>query len=491
MTRFVLSALLLTLSLGLAGCGGGGSSAAETPGISASVSVSPNRFEVAVNAGEMPPVQTTTLTFQNVPPAAVFLTYNFTGQVVDTLNLRAGDQTAVTVDVFLRPDLQPGSYQDGFEVEVCLDRECRQHVQGSPLRFTVSLTVAGEVSAPPSQWPSLPVLGHLELGHDVVEAAYSRSQEALVMVSSAPTNALHVYRPLTGERFELPLAEAPTALAVSPDGRTVVTGHDSSITYARLDNLVAGGIPEPRRLDVSAPVGALALSNRGRVYVVPRVGPDARLRSVGVESNTESPSGSPVRAGSRMVWAIQESALYLVPPAAVPGDLEKHLLTLDLVLEVRFAPNRGLHDTCGDVWINERGTTLYTACGNTFRASPDQALDMTYAGRLQLSFPRQHARILSLSQSDVLEELLLVETDAPRCDAPQATGEPCGSRVAVYQSESMSRIDVYQMPLLVVAEQEIPQQGMFVFHGGDGQSAYLVSRGIDADSDRFFVSVLR
>lgn len=75
--------------------------------------------------------------------------------------------------------------------------------------------------------------------------------------------------------------------------------------------------------------------------------------------------------------------------------------------------------------------------------------------------------------------------------AAETPGEPCGSRVAVYQSESMSRIDVYQMPLLVVAEQEIPQQGMFVFHGGDGQSAYLVSRGIDADSDRFFVSVLR
>lgn len=477
----VCHAAWLTLAVLVAGCGGGGSSSADSARPTISVSAAPVRFDVSANAGETPRPQTTTLSIQNAAAAPVFLSYTVAGEVIDTISFLAVAPESKTIEVFFQPGLQPGQYDDELEIAVCLDSACRQHVQGSPLRFAVSLTVTGENIVVPSEWPTLPVLGQVELGHDVVAAAYNRSYEALVMVSTTPANALHIYRPLTGERFEQPLPEAPTALAVSPDGRAVAIGHDSSISHVRLDSLVAGGDAQPLRLDVSAPIGALELSNSGTIYAIPRDGVAARLLTILVESNRERTDGIPVRAGSRMLTARQQSAFYLVPRGVTPGDLEKLILTAGLVLDSRFPPVRGLHDTCEDLWTNERGTTLYTACGNTFRASRDVDVDMTYSGRLQLSFAAPHARIHSLSQSEVLQEILLVESDGLRCEQAQTEAEPCRTRLAVYESEFMNRSDVY----------EIPQQALFVFHGGDGQRAYLVGRVVDESGERFIVSVVR
>ena len=118
---------------------------------------------------------------------------------------------------------------------------------------------------------------------------------------------------------------------------------------------------------------------------------------------------------------------------------------------------------------------------------------MVYSGRLPLSIsPYYGFEIESLSQSDPARQIQLVEQDAYGCAAFNPNGR-CYSHVATYESDFLARTAVYALPPITFGLVAYYQRGIFVFHSGDGQHRYLVSRlyGAPGGTQSYYLTVMQ
>lgn len=402
--------------------------------------------------------------------------------------------------VFRAPGgLAPGVYSDFVFVEVCLDEACLQPVTGSPLTFVTTYTVTAAAAEPPPigpvpdqdpEWPLLEALQRIELAHDVLAAAYSAALDAIVMVSTRPSPALHVYLLGTGERIEHALMRTPTALGLSPDGRFAAVGHDAMVTHVDLASLAAEN-PEVTLLDVSAVVGALVHDRNGVVHVIPKVGQWVDLHSIDVASNEERISSNlQLYAGGVAVMHPTEDAIYVATRGLSPAKIEKYLIEDGVAAAQRNSPYHSEHQACGNIWLSGSGETIYTACGNTFRSSVLVSQDMIYTGKIEHSF--QWGRIESLSHSAAGTDVLFIESggSSTACQVHEGSSA-CHSRIAVVGSQFLELRERYDLPQITIGDQSLAQRAMFVFQGSDGHSRYLISRLLDVPAETHYLKILR
>jgi len=131
---------------------------------------------------------------------------------------------------------------------------------------------------------------------------------------------------------------------------------------------------------------------------------------------------------------------------------------------------------CGDLWFSQTGKVIYTACGNAFHSSASRASDMEYAGALALS-ASQHSgyRVRSLSQSDAVGEIALVEDDNDPCRSAIDPAR-CFAHVALYGSDFLDRTALFSLEPITVAGQPYLQLGSFVFYSANGRRKFLLSQ---------------
>jgi hypothetical protein len=385
--------------------------------------------------------------------------------------------TQVELQFTFRPAAMAGIgvHSENVLVRACYDSACRREVPGSPLTvpttYTVSSTVPPEAGVTP-----LPYLSRTALTHDVIDAEYSRALEAIVMVSASPRNALYLYDVATATERELPLGKAPTAVSVSPDGRLAAVGHDALVTHVDLDSLAAGA-PVTKLLDVSATAFDVVLDGRGFVHVLPERDQWVSMHSIEVATNTETLGIGQLYARTRGRLQPSGDYVYTADTTLSPSDIAKFEVSSGAAVLLYDAPYHGDYPMCGDLWFKEDGATIYTKCGNTFRTSVLRDQDMIYSGSLQLSASQfgQYS-ILSLSQSDASDEIVLLEEDPYACGLYGGMAN-CYSHLAVYESNFLNRIVVYGLPPVEWGgSSTYAQRGAFVFHSSDGLHRYLISR---------------
>jgi hypothetical protein len=286
---------------------------------------------------------------------------------------------------------------------------------------------------------------------------------------------LYLYDVATGTERQLTLNRVPTAVSVSPDGEFVAVGHDALITHVDLAALVAGA-PSTKLLNVSTRVFDLVLDGRGYVHALPAADQWVDIHSVNVATNTETTTWGQLYAGSRGRLHPSGDYMYTADNGISPSDIAKYDVRGGVANRLYDSPYHGDYAMCGDLWFKEDGATIYTKCGNTFRASTLQAQDMVYSGRLQLSTSQFYGyQIDSLSQSDATNEIMLLESDWYEC-APFRSNALCYSHLAVYESDFFSRTGLYSLAPIEVAGNSYGQRGLFVFHSRDGLHRYLLSR---------------
>ena len=475
--KFVLASLVC---LGLASCGGGGGGG-DAPADNTSLQL--DRTSVAVNAevGNPSPTVGVLVTANNPPATSLFVGATGTRVGLQDVSVIPGSASATVQLVFKAPaTLGVGSYSDTVTVELCHDQQCTRHVRGSPATVSVTYTVTaatgggggGGGGVTPEQGVTpLVVSARSTLAHDVVDAEFSRSLNAVVMVAAWPDNLLIVRDAATGDTRQVRLNKLPKAVSVSPDGRFAAVGHDALVSYFNLSDLT---VPA-RLLNVSAVVGDLVLDGRGVVHVFPAVDQWVDVHSVDVATNTEQRRYGP-RAGTRVRLHPNGSSIYGANNGLSPDDIEHYDISAGVGVRLRDSPYHGDYPMCGNLWISEDGATVYTACGRAFRSSMDAALDMRYAGSLTLgnsSTALYGWRILSLSQSAARHELVLVEQPWYECSGIGAG--TCVSHLGVYESDFLGRSALYSVPPVTVAGRDYAQQGLFVFHRNDG-AKLLISR---------------
>lgn len=394
---------------------------------------------------------------------------------VDVVYWNLLSASSIELDINFRPpwQMEEGVHRGGVSVRVCYDSNCRREVSGSPLSLATSYTVSNDALPEPALQP-LPHVSRTLLTHDVVDAEYSAALDAIVIASATPRRSLYVYPMLGGAVRELPLFQRPISVSVAPDGLSVAVGHDALITW--VDLTVAPGQPGARKtLAVSTMVYDLMLDGRGYVHALPAADQWVQVHSVSVADNVESLGSGTIRAGSNGRLHPSGDYFYTADNGLIPSDIQKHDIRTGRALYVRDSPYHGDYAMCGDLWMKEDGTRIYTKCGNVFQASTVTGDDMRYAGSLELSTASAGFHIVSLSQSDEAHQIALIETARSDCQDFVAPGR-CFSHVAYYDSDTRNRTAVYTLPPIQSGGSYYTQLGLFIFHSADGQRQYSISR---------------
>ncbi len=471
-------ALLATL---LAACGGGG---AEGGG-PAKLRLSTSSVVAAASTTDVAPIGIVNFSVSPMPSREIHASASPTTDGIARVET-ATDASRGRLRIFFKdPDrLGPGTYSDQVTLNVCYDPACADPLPGSPRVVEVRYTVTGPAAPEPE--PALPVSAApadggpltattLAMGdHDVIDAAYSEALESIVMISTAPTNALYVFDTAANTETKLELAQAPAAMALGSDGRTVaILLAATESTGAKLVHAALPDFGAPDKvIEASSTVLAssdLLLGSNRVAHLLP--GPIAELPygfviSIHLDKKTVGTSGfdAPLRLTGTLHPAGQ--AIYAVPPlgAAGTGDIVKFAVGAENTRLLYESDDDGAHPACGRLWVSATGNRLYTACGAAFRASEFRRNDLTHMGNIALFGAPSY--IESLSDSVPAGEVAIAQTNAGSCyRSPVAD---CSSRLGFYDRETMAAAESYAMP-------EGDSVG-FVFHGGSGDKVYVIVR---------------
>lgn len=423
--------------------------------------------------------QSLTLTIAGLPADAPALTikptqgsYNGVSSVSPTPV--TATQTRVDVNFHAPNTKPPGVYTDTLNLAVCYDSACKRPVQGAPFAISTSYTlVQGQLPEPGIA--SVPISSRVALGHDVVDAEFSKSLNALVMVSSWPQNVLRVRDEATGSEKTLALNKPPRAVSLSPDGSKAAIGHDALITYVDLTQLGAVGAPAPKLLNLSAVAGDLVLDGRGKVHVFPAVDQWINVHTVDVATNTETKVWTFTYAGSRARLHPAGDKVYSANNGLSPSDIQAYDVSVSPLVSLGDSPYHGDYAMCGNLWFSEDGATIYTACGNAFRSSTVAGQDMVYAGAMVLggTIPIYYwYEIQSLSHRGAAKEIAVIDQSTYECR--DFTGQAkCYSHLNLYDSDFLNRTAQFVFPTVQVNGLNYQQLGRFVFHRNGGAKVVI------------------
>jgi hypothetical protein len=440
------------------------------------VTLDRNSVEVATDTSdEFARAETVRLTLSVAPASAIHVQTNHTSNAVQSAYYRTLSNTLTEVDIrFLSgQQLAPDNFSDTVEITICYDSSCARQVQGSP--FTVSASIAVAAATEPGVTP-LAVASRVALPHNIIDAEFNKALNKIVMVGSYPANALYVYDVATGTEQQQPLNSSPTTVSISPDGLSAAVGHAALITIVDLATVGQPGAPAPILLDVSTEVFDVILDGNGYVHVLPRLSQGGGIHSVRIATNTEQVSTG------RTIWPSTRGRLhpagnhFYTMRSGTPDDIEKWSISSGGAAWLYDSAYHGEYEMCRNLWFDESGATIYTACGNTLRSSEVQTQDMVFAGALELSPSNFYGwRIQSLSHSAAQGEIALIEYERYNCEQVPTT-DPCFEHLAFYESASLNRLAVNSIPPVTVNDVSYAQRGLFVFHDAIGTNKYLLSR---------------
>lgn len=419
---------------------------------------------------------TTELTLNKLPPSGVFILADESTDTIHLVSSSTVTDRRRELEVLFAPgsEFDPGTYNDSIDVRVCYDPSCVRQLGGSPfvIETTFNVTVGIEYGVPP-----LEIQSRLPLGHDVIDAEFSKALNQIVMVGSYPANALYVYDVASGIERQQMLIKEPTSVSIGPDGLTAAVGHDALVSVIDLASVGTPGAPAPIILDVSAPVIDLVLDGAGYVHDIPASEEAVTpfIHSVEIATNTERLSDT-FSFARRARLDASGNRLYVADNFS-PSTLNSWDVTSGAATSPTRWHNASQYDTCLNLWLNEGGDTIYTACGRFFRASSDPREDMRIVGRLRLSGTSTIGTlgILSLSHSAASNEIALVEGYLFGCD-PFSPGDSCFTRLAYYEHGSVNSRAIYAIGPVTIDQVDYAQLGKFVFHDAVGNQKYLIGK---------------
>ena len=288
------------------------------------------------------------------------------------------------------------------------------------------------------------------------------------MVSSQPSNQLHIYDPVAKTKISVNLNLVPTSVSVSPDGMYAAVGHNAWVSYV---NLSTGALL--KTLATTADVIDVVLAGNGYAYAFPRIDQHENIRSINILTGAETLTYG-IYAGTRAKLHPGGTSIYGADVGLSPSDIEKYSISGGTATYLYNSPYHGDYAMCGDLWMSEDGFRIFTKCGNVFRATPNRyslgmtAEDMTYNGALQ-----NLSSVLHLTHSSAAGKVAAVPANTwSKAEADR--------EVQLFNYNFLTFNSKVTLPHFVAsATSAFPGRGRFVFYNSAGTAYYVV---IQADS---------
>ncbi len=480
---------LMASCLVLAACGGGGSGGSSTPGgtttpvtpsndIGAHMSMSSVTVERDLYRRNQVEKVELALLVDRPPAEGYYYRVTYTKKALNFIGESPRTDSGLDLQVGLSSPgvLGLGSYDDTITVEVCIDSKCATPARGSPFVVPVKLKV-GHFAEPEAGQPQQVLTDAVTLPHDVVAAAYSASLDAVVSVSKAPAAALNLRSLADGQTRSVALASVPTSVALSPDGRRAAVGHDGAVSLVDLVPATPGAAMAVSRFAVSMPVGAVVLDGQGRIYAFGSAPTWAYLHWVDTANGIDKTATANIYSPVLPVLHAAGDRIYFSTRDVSPNDIYNVTLEAAGPRDAVDSPYHGDYEICGQVWTSATSSRLYTACGKVFTASSDPSLDMRYAGSFAMSASTSTASFgyaaLSISDSLVSNQLVVLEQDKFNCDPRLDMLYACFTRVGTFNATDMALQARASLAPVTVGADRFAQVGRYVFHRVNGKVVLL------------------
>jgi hypothetical protein len=330
----------------------------------------------------------------------------------------------------------------------------RPNTTSSPRQGTITI---GNFSATITQPPAAPETVDAPaaistLPFRVTDAEFSQSLNSIVAVSE---NALYLYNTDTHAVKTVSLDSPAFCVAVSPDGLFAAVGHNGTISYVDLIKATVA-----KKLSVSTDVLDIILAGNGYVYAFPRQGQWEKVRCVNINTNTEYlHAGNYIYSGSKARLHPGGNWIYSANNGLSPADIEKLTLGFGPATYAYDSPYHGDYGMCGNLWISQNGSRIYTACGDVFRSTADRATDMTYLGRMNES------RISWADDSQQFGSIAVVPSQSePRVD----------HEIHYYSTDYQAYQGKYLLPLFSVEGKAWQSRGRWHFFSANGVKQHVI-----------------
>jgi chitinase len=308
-------------------------------------------------------------------------------------------------------------------------------------------------------WPAV-----ARFAHRVLDAAYSTALDRLVIVATDP-NALYIYDPRLHAETTVPLAQAPASVTLSADGLFAVVAHDSAVSHVDLQ-----GAAVVKTLSFVGDIGLAVLGDNAFVYAFPRGPPGDHIRILaeplagGTETQVISSflTGAPrarVRNGAGALYLSSDNAF------GFPG-IEKYTLGAGTPVLVP-PPPFSFVNSCGNLWLSESGTRIFTRCGTVLRASSVPTDDLAPAGSL-IRAPNTSLLLRHVSDSTAAGEISAVAGVDTQFFGPD------DRTLRRWNADGLSLLESAPLPFEAVGSASFAWNGRFVFYRSDGTERYIM-----------------
>lgn len=310
-------------------------------------------------------------------------------------------------------------------------------------------------------WPAV-----ARLTHRVVDAAYSASLDRMIMVGADPS-ALYLLDPRGAAETAVALPLVPTSVAVDPAGQFAVVGHADAISYVDLQTKSV-----VRQLAVQGGIASLVLGDGGFAFAFPTTlsGDHARLLSVPVAGGASALLVSALVGAGHGRFRHANATLYVTAnPGPFGGNgIEEYAVGSGVPTLVTPAAGTNA-GTCGDLWLSEAGTRLFTRCGTAFRASSSSSDDLSAAGTLP------HLSGVSLLLRHVSDSTAAGEISAVSTGDDPFLYPPLDDRMLRrWTADGLIAREALIFPAELVGTASFRWQGRFVFYRSDGSERYVL-----------------
>jgi chitinase len=333
-----------------------------------------------------------------------------------------------------------------------------------PGTYRAQLTVsAGGLSAQATAsvavWPAV-----TRLAYRVIDADYSTALDRLVVVAADP-DALHLYDPRTGSDTAVGLPLTPATVSLSGDGLFAAVAHDGAVSYVDL-----AGATVVRTLPFVGDQAFAVLGDNAFVYTAQRgpAGDHIRLLAQPVAGGAITTAISSLTGAAHARVRNGAGALYLTSDSQFFfGGIEEYTLSGGTPAPV--TPAGGVFTSaCGNLWLSQAGTRLFTRCGVVLHASSSAVDDLTNAGTLAHAATSQ-LFLRHLSDSTAAGEISAIGS----ADTPFFITSD-DQTLRRWDSNGLTQRESVPFPTETVGSGSFKWSGRFVFYRSDGSERYVV-----------------
>jgi hypothetical protein len=289
------------------------------------------------------------------------------------------------------------------------------------------------------------------LPYNVVEAAYDKPLNKLVLVSASP-NELHIYDPEAHSGQSVPLALPPLCVSVRPDGLYAAIGHDGWVSYVNLQTAAV-----EQMFKVLTDVGHILLAGNGYAYLFPRRD-WSDIYSLNLATGTYTATSA--------IYDGRVPRLYADGNTMYVGGSDFSKWSISQGVASRLG-TYFYGDTCSNLWLTEDGMRMIFGCGNVYRTSSVPAEDMQPNG----SIPNLN-RIVWADEASIPGVTAVL--GMPNWSYPGA------DTLRIYRDAYLQLIRTLSLPRFTVEGASYTGYGQYVFWGASETEVVVVEKADDS-----------